>query len=381
MSEPRPYPFDAWPRLPRADAALLRRCARRLPAVPSARFAEVAKARLGVAATVQARPPTWCAAEKLEAALTDPLVAVVLEPEGGASRVAVELDPHLAARVVDRALGGEGGDGVPPPVRPLADAERGALAWFAAALAADSGFSVRTVVTTPRALASALGDAGALRWPLTVGLGRDRGTACAWVPEAALAGAPAPAPAAGGIALGTLPLTMVLEAGRGTLPAAELRGLRRGDVVLPDEMWARPEATGIGGGALLRVRGARRSRFRCAFDGGTLSDLGTVRIEGVERGAEAPAGEGRRMAEGETAGTMDGALGLAGDAPVELSVELARFSMPLEELSALRAGEVLVTGRAVGERVTLRAGDRAIATGELVDVDGEVGVRVLGVAE
>jgi flagellar motor switch/type III secretory pathway protein FliN len=62
-----------------------------------------------------------------------------------------------------------------------------------------------------------------------------------------------------------------------------------------------------------------------------------------------------------------------------VSVELARFTMPLEELGALRTGEVVATGRAVGERVTLRAGGHALAVGELVDVDGEVGVRLLRV--
>ena len=67
----------------------------------------------------------------------------------------------------------------------------------------------------------------------------------------------------------------------------------------------------------------------------------------------------------------------AGDAPIDLVVELARIRIPLAELAALRPGEVLATGRALGERVTLRAGDRAIALGELVEIEGEIGVRVL----
>ena len=53
----------------------------------------------------------------------------------------------------------------------------------------------------------------------------------------------------------------------------------------------------------------------------------------------------------------------------------------LDRMGAMLAGEVLTTGTALGQRVTLRAGDRAIASGELVDVDGEVGVRVLGVGQ
>lgn len=72
-------------------------------------------------------------------------------------------------------------------------------------------------------------------------------------------------------------------------------------------------------------------------------------------------------------------LRAAGDAPVDVVVEVARIAMPLGELAALRPGEVLVTGRALGERVTLRVGERTIALGELVDVDGEIGVRILSV--
>lgn len=65
------------------------------------------------------------------------------------------------------------------------------------------------------------------------------------------------------------------------------------------------------------------------------------------------------------------------DVPIELTIEVARFSMTLGELGKLRAGEVVASGRALGETVVLRAHDRVIATGELVDVDGEIGLRVI----
>jgi flagellar motor switch/type III secretory pathway protein FliN len=37
---------------------------------------------------------------------------------------------------------------------------------------------------------------------------------------------------------------------------------------------------------------------------------------------------------------------------------------------------VLLTGRRIGEAVTLRAAGRPLAHGELVDVEGEIGVRL-----
>lgn len=68
---------------------------------------------------------------------------------------------------------------------------------------------------------------------------------------------------------------------------------------------------------------------------------------------------------------------LVKDAPIELCVELVRFTMRLEDLLGLRVGEVLETGRAVGEHVVLTANGRAVARGELVDIEGDIGVRIV----
>jgi flagellar motor switch/type III secretory pathway protein FliN len=74
------------------------------------------------------------------------------------------------------------------------------------------------------------------------------------------------------------------------------------------------------------------------------------------------------------------ALAAVADAPVELSVEIARFTLSLGEIATLCTGDVLLTGRPIGEHVTVRAGTRAIATGELVNVDGAIGVRIVALA-
>ena len=63
--------------------------------------------------------------------------------------------------------------------------------------------------------------------------------------------------------------------------------------------------------------------------------------------------------------------------PLTLEVELARVDVPLGDLARLEAGAVLPLGIDRRGLVTLRAGERALARGELVDVDGAVGVRIL----
>ena len=88
-------------------------------------------------------------------------------------------------------------------------------------------------------------------------------------------------------------------------------------------------------------------------------------------------GHSRRAAAGEDTAAAETKLTELDDAPIELSVELARFSLRLAEARQLRPGEVIGTGVRLGEHVRLRAGDAVVAEGELVDVEGEVGVRIL----
>ena len=64
--------------------------------------------------------------------------------------------------------------------------------------------------------------------------------------------------------------------------------------------------------------------------------------------------------------------------PVELEVELASIPLSLAELGALQPGAVLPLRVSPGDPVFLRAGDRRIARAELVEIEGEVAARVLG---
>jgi type III secretion protein Q len=65
--------------------------------------------------------------------------------------------------------------------------------------------------------------------------------------------------------------------------------------------------------------------------------------------------------------------------PVTLEVELARVEVTLADLARLEPGAAFPLGIDRRGLVTLRSGERAVARGELVDVDGAVGVRILSV--
>jgi len=64
------------------------------------------------------------------------------------------------------------------------------------------------------------------------------------------------------------------------------------------------------------------------------------------------------------------------DAPVVVRVELGVVELPAREWAALADGDVLAIGRKLGDPAVLRVGGVEVARGELVQVDGEYGVRI-----
>ncbi len=64
------------------------------------------------------------------------------------------------------------------------------------------------------------------------------------------------------------------------------------------------------------------------------------------------------------------------DAPVVIHIELGSVSLSAQSWLGLRVGDVVCSEVAVGRPVTLRVAERAVAEGELVTVDGQIGVRI-----
>jgi flagellar motor switch/type III secretory pathway protein FliN len=77
-------------------------------------------------------------------------------------------------------------------------------------------------------------------------------------------------------------------------------------------------------------------------------------------------------------GRMDETLGE--DLTVELAVSAGAVTLSARKLLELAPGEVLALGRPAAGQVELVVGRRVIGTGELIDVDGELAVRVLTTA-
>jgi flagellar motor switch protein FliM len=68
---------------------------------------------------------------------------------------------------------------------------------------------------------------------------------------------------------------------------------------------------------------------------------------------------------------------MTADVPVQVVAVLGKKTISVKELVSLKLGQVIDLARPVSETVDLIAGGKLFAKGELVDIDGKLGVRVI----
>ena len=73
----------------------------------------------------------------------------------------------------------------------------------------------------------------------------------------------------------------------------------------------------------------------------------------------------------------DEVVAMSDDVPVKLVAVLGRKNMVLKDLLKLKVGQAINLERAPNEFVDLVANGKLIARGELVEIDGKLGVRVI----
>jgi len=213
--------------------------------------------------------------------------------------------------------------------------------------------------------------------------------------------------------LGALDVDVTVLIGGTTLSVAELHRLERGDVVLLDEyrvdtdgqLWlcAGPSA-GVriraDGGRYIVTQGWTPLMTESTSDPQSLSTSSGVETPDTlneasaeERGQSEtqdsaqdatahtdPAGQSGAHedanASGTTADAPDAPVGLD-DINIQLSFDLGHRRLPLAELQALQPGAVFDLARPLNDGpVHIRANGTLIGYGELVDIDGRVGVQI-----
>ena len=80
-------------------------------------------------------------------------------------------------------------------------------------------------------------------------------------------------------------------------------------------------------------------------------------------------------------GYVPRAMSLPDDAHVELTVGLGTTRMSLRQVYELSIGQVVTLGRPLGGPFDVRAAGKLVGKGELVDVDGELAVRIVSLGD
>lgn len=96
----------------------------------------------------------------------------------------------------------------------------------------------------------------------------------------------------------------------------------------------------------------------------------------ADKDEEMPEDEELEMPEEEKERPED-MLDIAADVPVQVVAVMGKRNITLKEIASLKMGEVIELNRPANEIVDLVAGGKLIARGELVEIEGKMGVRIV----
>ncbi len=168
-----------------------------------------------------------------------------------------------------------------------------------------------------------------------------------------------------------LPLHLPIELGRATLTPADVRDLERDDVIFLSQHGLETDGLNDGGGEHGRLQLNSHTFLSCAvFEGDNGFWNARIVSDDVQKQSDS-AKEGNVSEQSDERTSY-----LAGSANVTVEVRVGQVSLSVAELTRLQSGHVMVLERDVARGVDLVADGRIIGSGELVNVEGALGVRV-----
>jgi flagellar motor switch/type III secretory pathway protein FliN len=376
----RPFPWGSLDATTRQEVQALR-LVRRWAAAHTdlGRLPAVLGEMLGTeVAVLLRRAEPWTPGRAL---VTGAAVLLAAAGERGVGRAAlVEAEGPLVTAVVRRTMRRPSPSGVDPGGLLPASAI-GAFAAVVAASArrAHQGLALQVLAAgPPSSLEADLARGGDALFAvtLTVLVEHDAFDARVVVPQRAALAAPSlPWNDRTLAALGATPLGLPLVACAFRATATDVAWLGEGDVLVPAAWPLGREGAALEGPVWLAAPAADVGVRARLVPGGRLV-LGGALEPLVADDAEA------NMASDTGASTGPGIdkaelIDAIGDVPVLVRVELGEARMAAREWAAVGKGDVVTLGRRVGEAVLIRVGGVPVARGDLVEVDGEVGVRIV----
>jgi flagellar motor switch protein FliM len=338
------------------------------------------------------------ARKELPALLPEVGCFVVVAAAPSEHKILVDLDLNLAAFAVERLLGGTGSsDRVQ---RPLTDIEEGVLSFIVLKILAHLSQSLsngRALAFTLDRFVGKQSDVQEIidteteyqMLGLRVTVGKLVGYARVLVPASLIErGFGTPAPQSGGgdhgymrsvlASLGEQRIVGRVEAATLDLSPEDIAGLEAGDIVILEHHQLEKTDEGLSGLVFIKIGAGKNGGVRAKLIAGDPARAEVVEIVIQEQ----PQEEVMADADGPSDAEVDNlpqTEGLLRDVPGTVVVELGRLRMNTAQVVRLRAGQILRLPRGQNDPVDLVVNGKVFARGELIEVDGELGVRLLQV--
>jgi flagellar motor switch protein FliN len=286
-----------------------------------------------------------------------PLARTELELIDGSGRLVVGLDPELASLMIGRVLGRP--VQLESPGTSLGPALSGALAAILLEIGRRASQQVALRLARPGTVRP---EPDGLIIEASVAIAGRAYEVSVWSETPGVLGQDT-CPDQGLECYGELPVSLSLVGGLCLTDLETLSTLRPGDGWSCGEGWML-DGKGLGPAVLA----ARGDDFGVAV---TCVEDGQIVLRGERVMLPVDVEENQAMPEANT--TLTEALL---DAPIVVRVEVGAVSMTVRDWTKLGPGDVIETGRRIAEPVSLRVAGREVARGELVNVEGELGVRI-----
>jgi hypothetical protein len=359
----RPYPWSALPSVPREAAGAMRDARRAVAAaIETTKIGAVLSEIVGaetvlrvadVEVTTQDAPPFGS-------------TSLVLGTLDDAVRIHLEIDTELARTIVARTLGRK--VMLAHPETALGPEVEGALSAIIVEVARRAHGPKTALVPVGHGVWRR--DPGDRRLVVRAAVTLDRSAYAARATLDLRTTTPPPAVDRRALlsSLGHLPIALPLAAAVSLVRASDIFALEAGDIWMPGDGWtARVDrATGyLVGEAVLAPPASARGI------GVKLGDRGEIVLVG-EKTILLDAETAMQNPHQDETATSDVVL----DAPLVVRVEVGAVTLSAAEWAELGPGDVVAVGRRLNEPVILRIAGTEVARGELVDIEGELGVRI-----
>ncbi|MCX7806985.1 MAG: type III secretion system cytoplasmic ring protein SctQ [Deltaproteobacteria bacterium] len=381
ISGVRPYPWHALPRISRKEFEMLK------GAIALFSIEHLENALRSLCFPLPAPKLTgirldWTAAGPIHPSDSPSLCAVALER--AQVPLALECEPLLVFQAVQHIVFGRE---IEAALGALSWLEQGVFAFWLAPMAQHIGCQVVDVIESEKELVEWLKDPPWVVWTFTLQTTQQSSWMRLWMGDPKSAQPIPPLPPHLPESWKHIGVSLVALVGHCQLPQREIEELEEGDILLPESLFAP-----------LQPSQGNWSEVELRTPGGTYS----MHLERVESGWMLRAAYPNKRQKGilfsladksssQPIDTMDqkepqsdaqqnptalDAPPSLSDLPIEITIEIGRFELRLEELVQMIPGRLINLGVPLGREVELRAGSRPIAKGELVEIEGELGIRI-----